>query len=271
MRGAPLMLLVLAACGRLGFPGESGSPPGLDAAAAPPPDARPTPPTDYAARFRFDENTGTRALSDGAQLVGTLGAGVGWAPGHHGSAIAFDPASTGAVDVGDAAALRQTGSMTLSVWYYLVATPGACATLAIHGGPNGSGANGNALYGLSLGGGSALWYQEAGAQIGTTTAVTLPATATALRVWHHVAAVRAATAVDASTLVIYVDGVAAPAVAIGLPTGGTAGTLRLGRDVEDGGACSTPIPAFLDELTLYPRALTPDEIALLGAGDPPVP
>ena len=91
MRGAPLMLLVLAACGRLGFPGESGSPPGLDAAAAPPPDARPTPPTDYAARFRFDENTGTRALSDGAQLVGTLGAGVGWAPGHHGSAIAFDP------------------------------------------------------------------------------------------------------------------------------------------------------------------------------------
>ena len=54
-------------------------------------------------------------------------------------------------------------------------------------------------------------------------------------------------------------------------TGGTAGTLRLGRDVEDGGACSTPIPAFLDELTLYPRALTPDEIALLGAGDPPVP
>lgn len=270
MRRAPALLVVgLAGCGRFGFPGEPPPSDGSPADAAEVRDAAArTPPSDYAARFRFDEGAGTLTGADGpASAKGTLVAGANWLPGLHGTAITFDPGTSGSVDIASSPALQLKGSMTLSIWYYLVAAARDCGTLAIHGATPATGAAGNTLYSVSLTPPNVTWFQEHGDQQGVATAIPVAQTAFSVRTWHHLAAVRRLDPVSgaAADLIIYLDGVAMPAARIDVPSDGAVGALRLGRDIDAGNPCATPIPALVDELYVYPRALTAAEVALLAA------
>jgi hypothetical protein len=85
--------------------------------------------------------------------------------------------------------------------------------------------------------------------------------------WTHLAAVVDG---DASTLTLYVNGVATPAV----PTAGTAillgsATLYLARSAEL--SPTFPVTGALDDVVIYSRALVPEEVAALGQAAAPNP
>jgi len=219
-------------------------------------DSMPSPPAGAAIAFHFDEDTGTTTTSEDGTTAPMVGAD--WTAGIRGSAVHVQP--TGYIDLPTLPRLVIRGALTISIWYRLDAMFEPCMCLVIHGGPNSGGAAANATYALNLLPPAVQLYSEVQAQTGNSTMAGAPADAFEIGTWHHVVAVRDA----GNNVVFYFDGATSFASTTPMPiTGGDAGHLRIGNDLEPSGCI--PVPGRLDELYIYPRALTIDEIGTLFA------
>ena len=101
-------------------------------------------------------------------------------------------------------------------------------------------------------------YSEYATQMPNEPVAGAPAGAFSLDTWHHVAVVRD----GAQNIVFYFDGATSFPESTPLPpSDGGAGHLRIGNDI-DVSACGPP-PRRIDEVYIYPRALTAAEIQAL--------
>ncbi len=97
----------------------------------------PPPPAGLLAAYAFDASAGTTATdASGHGLNGTLANGAGWGGGRYGNAVALDGAND-VVGLGNPAALRLTGSMTVSAWINSSAFPGDDAAVVSKRGTSG--------------------------------------------------------------------------------------------------------------------------------------
>jgi hypothetical protein len=150
------------------------------------------------------------------------------------------------------------GAISISIWYRLdrALSTGECIPLAIHGNA-GAGASNNDIYAINLIPPDLVLYSETGNQIPIPLAVAAPPIAFTVDEWHHLVGVRGPT----GNVVFHVDAVGTLGVAGVLPSNGSTGHLRIGADVEV--SMCTSFPGALDELYVYPRALTQDEVTKL--------
>jgi hypothetical protein len=219
-------------------------------------------PVGLVASYAFDEGSGTTVADlSGNALTGSI-SGATWSPtGKYGSALSFNGASS-YVDLGNPAALRLQGSMTLEAWINAAANPGDDGQIvAKSDGASGwqfktSPDTGPHTFGLMVSG------SGGGVQ-------RYSATTRALNTWYHFAAVYDAAARTMST---YVNGVldngfvsgTAPAAQLDAPV-----NVNIGR--RTGGFYFN---GLIDEVRIYDRALTPAEIAAdmnTRIGEPPPP
>ena len=246
------LLLVLGACGRLGFDplGDALGDTGMIAH-----DANTAQiPSGATIVFHFDENGGTTTTSADGMVKATLGNGVTWSAGVDHSAVHIPGSSF--VDAPSYAPLVLTGALGISVWYELDSAPsaGICVPILIHGSAGTGGVNDNDIYALNLINPKVVLYSERLAQqVNATSLASLPA-AYVVGVWHHLVVVRDAI----GDVTFYFDGGAAMAAPpVGTVNGGTNGHLRIGGDVDSTGCPS--FPGSIDELYIYPRELDANE------------
>jgi len=212
----------------------------------------------------FDEGAGTVAFDrSGNGNDGTILGGAGFVPGRAGSALAFD-GSDDLVRVTDDPTLHTTAAITFEFWLKVASYPPNAVRLiqkdfSVPGGPAWSQF---LLYGDPGVGTGVLQFRPVtdGAGVSTT-----PSQAISLTRWYCVDATY-----DAATSLsrIYVDGALAAEnmVSSGPIPQGTA-PLDIGR----AGWVTTPFHGALDELRIYGRALTGEEIGRRVCARDPVP
>jgi hypothetical protein len=147
----------------------------------------------------------------------------------------------------------------VAFWYRLDAATTVCTPLLVHAGPSVTDPADNALYALLFDQNEAELYYEQQVQQPMATVVTAPPAAVMPGSWHHLVTVRDPAA---NTVAFYFDGgsglMMMPA---GIPDGGGAGHLRIGADMGAAGCGS--FPGTMDEVYLYPRALSAAEARML--------
>jgi hypothetical protein len=194
----------------------------------------------------------TATAEDGT--VATL-ADVSWTTGVRGGALQMQP--LGYIDLPPSPTVVLGGAFTASIWYRLDTTT-ACMALLIHGGVSDGTAANNATYSLNLAPPSFELYSEYDLQSQNSTLAGAPSNAFTLDTWHHIAVVRDA----AQNVVFYSDGASTFPDSVPMPASdGEGGHLRIGNDI-DSSACGAP-PGRIDEVYIYPRALTAAEVQML--------
>jgi hypothetical protein len=209
----------------------------------------PAAPSGLLAAYAFNEGTGTTtADATGKGHTGRLVGGATWTnTGRYGKAISFN-GSTGYVDIGNAADLQITGSMTWSAWIYATANP----------------ADDGQIISKSTGPG---WQLKTSPDTGphtfgvavspTSNSITqrYSTTVRQLNTWYYVTGVYDATA---HTLNIYVNGVLDNGVLLGtVPASqyNAPANVSIGRR-----NAGFYFQGTIDEVRLYSRALTQAEI-----------
>jgi hypothetical protein len=199
--------------------------------------------------YRFDEASGNTALdSSGNGNTGTLGGGVthvGGLPGF-GNGVHFDSSGTGFVEAPDSSLLDPTSQITVSAWFNAdswTASPTTNNHRLVQ-----KGLNDNQYRLLDENG--VLKWDLAG--IGTITS-DLPSTG----VWHN-----ATGTYDGSFMKLYVDGNLVASQAANGRLAVTTDPLFVGTKAEQG-TLGNHFIGTIDEVRIYQRALTQDEIRLL--------
>src|SRR5438445_585422 len=198
------------------------------------------------AAYAFNEGTGTTtADASGKGHTGTLNGATWTTSGRYGQALSFN-GSTGYLDLGNAADLQITGSMTVSAWIYATANPAADGQIVAKSDGSGwqlktSPDTGPHTFGMAISPSNTQRYSKTVRQLNT---------------WYHVAGVYDAAA---RTLNIYVNGVLDNGVLVGTVPASQANAanerVTVGR--RTGGFY---FQGTIDEVRLYGRALSQAEI-----------
>jgi Concanavalin A-like lectin/glucanases superfamily/Cadherin-like domain/Bacterial Ig domain len=227
----------------------------VTAATAPPPEG-------LVLALAFDEDSGLTAIDgSGGGRDGAI-QGALRVPGHSGNALQFDGVDDW-VTVPGSDALGLTAALTLTAWVNPTVAPGGWNTIIMK--ERGVEDFAYALYandGAPVPGGNAApaAYINAGGSHTST-----PGTAVlAAQTWTHLAAT-----FDGATLRLYVNGILASSRARTGPVAGSTGALRIGGNSAWPGEF---FAGLIDDVRIYDRALTADEIAAdMGAAAPPPP
>jgi fibronectin type 3 domain-containing protein len=208
-------------------------------------------PTGLVAAYAFSEGSGTTvADSSGNNLTGTI-VGATWTTGgRYGNALSFNGGSS-YVDLGNPAALRLTGSMTLEAWINAAANPPDDGQIVAKS--DGSGGwqfktspdTGPETFGVAITGSTGSNTQR------------YSTTVRALNTWYHVAGVYNA---PAGTLDIYVNGVLNSGTLRGVspvPTSQVDNAINANIGRRTGGFYFN---GLIDEVRIYSRALSQAEI-----------
>ncbi len=203
-------------------------------------------PTNLAGWWRAETN----ATDDTGFNSGSLQGTVGYARGKVGQAFAFSGA-TGSVNVPNSTSLQLTGQVTLEAWIKPSAVSGDRSIISKVGGAGGN--NGYQLYARNnlLAG----QFNSPGQSWPEVTvfsgALLVPGK------WYHVA-----WTYDQSAMILYCNGEAVATNAVGAKIIATSiSRLTIGND--DSG--NTPFQGLIDEASVYSRALSPAEVAMLYA------
>src|SRR5205807_64489 len=198
------------------------------------------------AAYAFNEGTGTTtADASGKGHTGTLNGATWTTSGRYGKALSFN-GSTGYLDLGNAADLQITGSMTVSAWIYATANPADDGQIVAKSDGSGwqlktSPDTGPHTFGMAISPSNTQRYSKTVRQLNT---------------WYHVAGVYDAAA---RTLNIYVNGVLDNGVLVGTVPASQANAanerVTVGR--RTGGFY---FQGTIDEVRLYGRALSQAEI-----------
>ncbi len=217
--------------------------------------AAPPPSGDPIGYWKLDDGSGTTALdASGNGHTGTLLNGPTWIPGVVSGALSFDGLND-SVDVPHDAAL-DAYPLTVAAWVKTSATGLGGIVNKYYP----SSWNGYQIF--TTGGNLCAWYfRDASNAIWDGTTCTLMTSGFNDNRWHHVAFV-----VDASGGSLYVDGVVKAARAWTGTPGPTTTTLDLSLG-QYPGAVQPFFPGALDDVRLYNRALSADEVlGLYGSG-----
>lgn len=239
------LMLVATGCSRLFALEELPDPASVDSAVSDSVGADAPAETGLIAHYTMDSITG-------AKLVDTVGGHNGnctscptLTSGPFAGALTFN-GTTNAVDVVAGPTFATTFGLTVSVWLRLETTPGStslCAVSLVLGGVDNSwqlcADSGNVI--------NAYWYQSgekklSGPSIGEDE-------------WHHVALVW-----NGLVMALYVDGAPSTSMSAKLAFDGSA--VVIGGD-RDNAAFGYPWDGSIDELRIYNRALSADELRAL--------
>jgi hypothetical protein len=260
-------LVVIAACGRVGFDPTAARDGGSSSEAS----ADAVLDAGLIGWWKLDDGSGTVAAdSSGHGDNGTLTAGVTWVTSSRGVAISIDGGADHDIDLGDVPLLEPTGSMTLAAWVNpTVVTTTSRDNVIVSRDDAGNGMSGWSLKaGTTDCGDVRFSLQIAERSAVNTLAERCSNTAPMTSTWFHVAGVydSAVPALD-----VYIDGVVddGPLTA-NVPTAQYEPTSSV--HVEIGNA--DPFPAemtggqnvfdgLMQDVRMYDRALTPAEIAAL--------
>jgi Concanavalin A-like lectin/glucanases superfamily/Bacterial Ig domain len=213
----------------------------------------PPPGAGLVAAYSFYEGAGTAVLdSSGRGNAGTV-AGASWAAGRFGSALSFDGVDD-RVDVADSAALDLTNGMTLEAWVYPTALGSNWRTAVLKE------RTGNlvyALYAHNVRRGRPSGHVFVGSGREAAGTAILPVNA-----WTHLAATY-----DGAALRLYVGGAHVSTLAVTGSMAASTGALRIGGNAVWG----EWFAGLIDEVRVYNRALTVDEIQADLATPVPVP
>ncbi len=217
---------------------------------SPPPPPPPPPSGGPAGWWKFDEGTGSTAFDSSGNGNDCTLYGTSWVQGHSGDAISLPNSGYG--ECGSSSTLAITGELTVAAWIR-VANPSQHAYMRIASKKNAwDDPNG---YALSFNPGKhRLEILGSGSQSGSA-AVTLDSG------WHHVAGT-----ISGGTAHLYVDGVDRTSISTVAPLVAGSTPLFIGRD----GSGASQFNGVIDDLRIYPRALSASEIATL-AGTAPSP
>ncbi|PFG38837.1 concanavalin A-like lectin/glucanase superfamily protein [Georgenia soli] len=230
---------------------------GSDPGPAPEPDPQPDPapaPGEVRGQWLLDEGSGTVvADSSGLGNDGTVQGTVAWGPGRSGSSLVLD-GSGGYVQVPDADSLDVSAAMTVAAWV----RPQVLATQyvvkkAVVGSRDG--------FELSMSSTGRAFFRVNEVTSGDRFRVSA-SSAHALGSWVHLAGTY-----DGTTMRFYVDGVLQGSVAG--PAAVATNALGLGIGAEPGG--NRKFRGGIDEVRLYDRALSPQEITALMSAPAPDP
>ncbi|WP_326596778.1 LamG-like jellyroll fold domain-containing protein [Streptomyces brevispora] len=201
------------------------------------------------AAWNLDEGKGTKASDQGPnRLPLTLSAGTTWTPGVQGSALKFNGEGQYAQTEGPV--VDTTGNYTVSAWATLDALPGNYATVVSQDGRRTE----NPFY-LQYGQGAFAFSTPGGKR---ARAEMTPATAK----WYHLVGVR-----DGDELKLYVDGSLAATAQAG-PADVSTGPLSVGR-AQYAGEKGDFWNGAIDQVKVYDRALTADEVSALHGTEQP--
>jgi hypothetical protein len=193
---------------------------------------------DIAARWAFDEGSGSATKDAVGRNDGNLVGSVTWVAGHAGAALGFTDSAYVDVPLGPSLAVAQT--MTFAAWVNFDDVSGYNYVYA-HG----------YTFTVRLNGGRPQFLGSARWAIGAYTFVTGQ--------WHHLT-----ITFDRGVVVFYIDGLPIP-ISEGTFVPGDAiediwlGTVKIGAEVE----VSEGAHGMLDDVRLWRRVLTPAEIASL--------
>ncbi|MFJ3529978.1 LamG-like jellyroll fold domain-containing protein [Streptomyces sp. NPDC090132] len=199
--------------------------------------------------WSLDENKGTKAADGGPNRKDlTLSEGTSWTAGVHGSALKFD--GEGQYAETDGPVVDTTGDYTVSAWASLDALPGNYATIVSQDGRRQE----NPFY---------LQYGQGGFAFSTPGAHRARLESKPeLGQWYHVVGVRSGDEIK-----LYVDG----KLAATAPAGSadvSSGALSVGRAKWSGG--NTDFwNGSIDNVKVYDKALTADEVSALHDTDQP--
>jgi concanavalin A-like lectin/glucanase superfamily protein len=205
-------------------------------------------PSGLIAAYEFSAGAGTTiADSSGNNLNGTATSTTWTTAGRYGNALSFNGTSS-YVNLGNPVALQATGSMSWTAWVKATSTPADDGQIvARSGGTSGwqfktSPDTGPHTFGIMISGSTGIVQRYS-------------TTVRALNTWYHVAAVYNAAA---RTLDIYVNGALDNGVLLGtIPAAQTVPSTNVNIGRRSGGYYFAGI---LDDLRIYGRALTADEI-----------
>jgi len=210
--------------------------------------------------WKFDEDSGSVAAdSSGNGNVGTVYGGASFSSiGKNGHALTTDGAS-GYIDAGNASGLNPTTALTVSAWVKFDDANRKSTIVSKWGRST------NSHFSWLL---FANWWENGRIDFlvsgdgGSYVGVNSGAGTIVQDKWHHVVGVY-----DGSSIKLYVDGVLRNNVTSGVPSSlmSVSTPLAIGIDY-DTGAGDNPYRYFkgsLDEIRLYNRALTGDEVKLL--------
>lgn len=201
------------------------------------------------AAWNLDEGKGTEAGDQGPnRLPLTLSAGTTWTPGVHGSALKFN--GEGQYAETASPVVDTTGDYTVSAWASLDALPGNYATVVSQDGRRTE----NPFY-LQYGQGAFAFSTPGGKR---ARAEMTPETGQ----WYHLVGVR-----DGDELKLYVDGSLAATAPAGSADVST-GPLSVGR-AQYAGAKGDFWNGSIDQVRVYDKALTADEVSELHGAEQP--
>jgi glucose/arabinose dehydrogenase/PKD repeat protein len=205
--------------------------------------------TSPVAAYAFNDGTGTTAAdASGHSLNGTLVNGPTWAAGKYGSAVNFDGVDD-FVDLGNPAALRITGSMTVSAWINSAAFPVDDAAVVSK----------RASGGFQLDTTIDTVPRAIGFKLTSSTGADMlryGGTPLQLNSWYHIAGVYDA---NNRTMHVYLNGVLDDGSLVGTVTGSqqnSAANVNIGQRAGGGSGFNGRI----DDVRIYNRALTAAEI-----------
>jgi glucose/arabinose dehydrogenase len=200
-----------------------------------------TGPAGPAARFAFDEGSGTTARDDGA-TIGCALTGATWVTGLAGTAASFSGVSSGG-SCGGPAIAQAMAPLTVAAWVR-VADPARAAYMRLVS----TKSTWDAAAGFDLSFNPArgkLEFHGSGRDVAVASGISIDAG------WHHMAAV-----VTGTTTRLYYDGRDVTSDATSSPLAPATAPMRLGRD-----GAGNLLAGALEDLRVYTRALTPDEVA----------
>ena len=242
-QGEPLQLLWSQDAPAGGTPQIVAAQPYTWPSSSPPPPPPPPPTGGPAGWWTFDEGAGSTAFDSSGNANNCALVGTSWISGHSGAAISL--AGNGYGSCGASSTLAITGALTVAAWVK-IPNPSQYAYMRIASKKNlWNDSNG---YALSYNPGKHLLeILGSGSQSGSAN-VALDTS------WHHVAGT-----ISGGTAHLYVDGVERTSVSTVTPLAAGSTPLFIGRDAS--GASS--FTGAIDDLRVYPRALSASEIAAL--------
>jgi hypothetical protein len=210
------------------------------------------PPQGLLGCWKLDETTGTVVKDSSANAFhGTLPNGGTWTDGYLNSALSFDGVND-QVSVPDSPALRPTTAFSIAFWLKKNSEAAGYVRLA------GKGATGPRNFGVwdDTGASGYILFQYFNTTGGYPQIYS--STSLSLGRWYHVACTW-----DGSIGRIYIDGQLDN-------SGSMSGTPLTSADPVTLGYAgwNSPLPGLLDEVCLYNRALSPNEVSLLAAVSP---
>lgn len=216
--------------------------------------------------WKMDEGTGTTtADSSGNGNTGTLTNSPTWTIiGRDADALVFNGSNSQLVGMGDPAALRLSGSWTISAWVNLLSLPGS-GNVVVLAGKDGS--SGNTNYQIDADNGQIAaglgWIVSFNTAAGGANHYAKYVTSISTGTWYHVAGVYDSTA---HTLTLYLNGtsVATSSVTGFSPNSTSGGNMDIGAEGSGSGQFNTS--GTLDDVRVYNRALTAQEVSDLYHG-----